>query len=100
MDVARAKFHSKIDFSDAYEQVRVKPEDVTKNAFATIYGTYVSHVMIQGNCNAPATFQRIMTDVFRDYLNIFIHVYLDDIFIFSDSIEEHEQHLALVFDKI
>ena len=100
MDVARAKYRSKIDFSDAYEQVRVKPEDVAKNAFATIYGTYVSHVMIQGDCNAPATFQRIMTDVFRDYLNIFVHVYLDDVFVFSDSIEEHEHHLALVFDKI
>jgi hypothetical protein len=100
MDVAHVKFQSKIDFSDAYKQVHVKPEDVTKNAFATIYRTYVSHVMIQGDCNAPATFQHIMADVFQDYLNIFVHVYLDDVFVFSDSIEEHEQHLALVFDKI
>jgi hypothetical protein len=100
MDVAQAKFRSKINFSDMYEQVHIKPEDITKNAFATIYRIYVSHVMIQGNCNAPATFQRIMTDVFQDYLNIFVHVYLDNVFIFSDSIEEHKQHLALVFDKI
>jgi hypothetical protein len=47
MDVARAKYRSKIDFSDAYEQVHVKPEDVLKNAFTTIYGTYTSHIMVQ-----------------------------------------------------
>jgi hypothetical protein len=81
MDVARAKYRSKIDFSDAYEQVCVKPEDVPKNAFATIYGTYASHVIVQGDCNGPATFQQLMTHVFCDYLNIFIHVYLDNVFV-------------------
>jgi len=44
-DVARAKIRSKIDLTDAYEQVRVWPEDVIKNAFTMILGTYVSHVM-------------------------------------------------------
>jgi hypothetical protein len=43
-DVARAKYRSKIDLMDAYEQVRVRVEDVEKNAFATITGTFVSHV--------------------------------------------------------
>jgi hypothetical protein len=90
----------KIDFSDAYEQVHIKPEDVLKNAFATIYGTYASHVMVQGDCNAPATFQWLMTHVFRNYLNIFVHVYLDNVFIFSDTIEDHEEHLAHIFEKI
>ena len=64
LDVARAKFRSKIDMSDAYEQIRIEPEDVNKTAFATVYGTYISHTMQQGDCNAPATFQRIMTMVF------------------------------------
>jgi hypothetical protein len=57
MDVARVKYWSKINFSDAYKQVHVKPEDVLKNAFTTIYGTYASHIMVQGDCNAPTTFQ-------------------------------------------
>lgn len=99
-DVARAKFRSKIDLSDAYEQIRVDPADVSKTAFATVYGTFVSYVMQQGDCNAPSTFQRLMTFVFREFIGRFVHVYLDDIFIYSDSIEEHQKHLKLVFDKL
>jgi hypothetical protein len=64
LDVARAKIQLKIDFSDVYEQIRTVPEDVHKSAFATIYGTYVSHTMQIGDCNAPATFQRVMTMIF------------------------------------
>ncbi|RDB19217.1 Transposon Ty3-G Gag-Pol polyprotein, partial [Hypsizygus marmoreus] len=53
-----------------------------------------------GDCNAPATFQRLMTSIFRDAIGKFMHVYLDDIFIFSNSIEEHEQHLRVVFERL
>ena len=93
MDVARAKYRTKIDMSDAYEQIRVENEDVWKTAFATTLGTFVSHVMQQGDCNAPTTFQRLMTWIFREHLGIFIRVYLDDIFVYSDTIEDHEGHL-------
>ena len=100
MDLARAKYRSKINMSDAYEQIRIEPEDVWKTVFATVYGTFVSHTMQQGDCNAPATFQRLMTAIFRDFIRRFVHVYLDDIFVFSDSIEEHEEHLRLIFDRL
>jgi hypothetical protein len=63
-DVAQAKIRSKIDLSDAYEQVCIHLEDMDKTAFATISGTYVSLVMQQGDCNAPATFQCLMTAIF------------------------------------
>jgi hypothetical protein len=63
-DVAQAKYQSKIDMSNAYEQIRVEPKDVWKTVFATIYGTFVSHTMQQGDCNAPAKFQRLMTVIF------------------------------------
>ncbi|KAJ3474829.1 hypothetical protein NLI96_g12232 [Meripilus lineatus] len=97
MDVARAKIRSKIDLSDAYEQIRIIPGDVLKTAFATVFGTFTSQVMQQGDCNAPSTFQRLMTEIFREHIGKFIHVYLDDIFVFSDSVEEHEEHLNMVF---
>src|ERR1700683_2728550 len=97
MDVARSKFRTKIDMSDAYEQIRVEDKDVWKTAFAPPLGTFVSHVMQQGDCNAPATFQRLMTWIFRDHLGIFVRVYLDDIFVFSDSIDDHKGHLKTVF---
>jgi hypothetical protein len=97
-DVTRAPYHSKLDMSDAYEQVRVEPDSVKNTAFSTIVGTFLSHVVQQGNCNVPATFQRLMTRIFCNYLGKFVFVYLDDIFIFSYSIKEHEEHLWIVFN--
>ena len=75
-------------------------EDVPKTAFMTIFGMFISVVMQQGDCNALSTFQRLMTVVFREYITQFVHVYLDDIFIFSSTIEEHQKHLAMVFNKL
>ena len=99
-DVARGKIRSKIDLADAYKQVRIEPKDVHKTLFATIMGTYHSNVVQQGDCNAPATFQRLMTSIFRDVIGLYVHVYLDDIFIYSDSIKEHEEHLKTVFKQL
>src|SRR6202453_3584875 len=56
--------------------------------------------MQQGNCNAPSTFQRFMVYIFQDYIGRFIHVFLDNIFIFSMCLEDHERHLALVFERL
>lgn len=86
--------------SHAYEQIRIEAADIWKTAFSTIYGTAVSHVMQQGDCNAPSTFQRLMTWIFREYIGVFVHVYLDDIFVFLNLIKEHEGHLELVFSRL
>ena len=99
-DVARAPFRSKLDLTEAYEQVRVLAKDVPKTVFATIFGTYESLVMQQGDCNAPSTFQRLMTRLFFRQIGKRVHVYLDDIFIFSYTMEEHERHLEEVFDVL
>jgi hypothetical protein len=98
-DVARAKYRSKINLADAYEQVRIIACDVQKTAFATIQGIYTSLVMQQGDCNAPATFQHMMTNIFRDVIGINVHVYLDDIFVYSNTIEDHEAH-HIVFERL
>ena len=99
-DVARAKYRSKIDLTDAYEQVHIRNEDGPKTVFASIMGTFTSNIMQIGDCNAPATFQRLMTSIFRDVIGRFMHVYLDDIFIYSDTMHEHEQHLRVVFERL
>jgi len=100
MDVTRARYRSKIDLSNAYEQVCVEPEDVRKTAFLTIFGTFLSQVMQQGDCNAPATFQKLMTVVLWEYIGQFVHVYFNDIFVFSNMLKEHERHLWLVLDAL
>ena len=49
-------------------------------------------------CNAPVTFQCLMMVIFHDHLGHFIYVYLDDLFVYSETIKEHEQHLRAVFE--
>lgn len=98
--VAKARYRSKCDISNAYELIRVEPEDVWKTAFSTIVGTFASNVMQQGDCNAPSTFQRFITHLFRDFIGKFVHAYLDDIFIFSDSIAEHQEHIQSVVNRL
>jgi hypothetical protein len=53
-----------------------------------------------GLTNAPRTFQALMNEVFRDYVDNFILVYLDDVFIFSRSEEEHKQHVRMVLQRL
>ena len=94
-DVVHAQFRSKLDMAEAYEQTRIKPEDVCKTTFLTIFDTFQSRVIQMGDCNAPSTFQQLMTTTFQDYIGKFIHVYLDNIFIFSNSLKEHIEHIIL-----
>ena len=56
--------------------------------------------MPYGLTNAPATFSTLMNQVLRDYLDDFVVVYLDDIVIYSESMEEHEEHLRRVFERL
>ena len=95
-DIAWAKFRSKLDMTEAYKQMCIRPEDIGKTTFSTIFGTFQSWVMQMGDCNAPSTFQQLMTTIFRDFLGRFVHVYLDDIFIYSQSIQEHIEHIMKV----
>ena len=99
-DIGRAKFRSKLDMTEAYEQTCIRLEDVGKKTFSTIFGTFQSRVMQMGDCNAPSTFQHLMTTIFRDFLRRFVHVYLDDIFIYSQSIREHIEHIMKVLQQL
>ena len=86
-DIVQARFRSILDMTEAYEKTQIKPEDVYKTTFSTIFGTFQSCVIQMGGCNAPSTFQQLMTTTFCDFIRKFIHVYLDDIFKFSNSLE-------------
>lgn len=64
------------------------------------YGLFEFVVMPFGLCNAPSTFQRLMNNVFHDALDQFVLVYLDDILVYSRDEDEHERHLAWVFERL
>ena len=92
-----AQVFSKIDLHSGYRQLKIKGEDIPKTAFRTRYGHYEFLVMTFGLTNTPAAFMDLMNRVFHEYLNRFVIVFIDDILIFSKSMEEHEEHLRIVF---
>lgn len=71
-----------------------------KTAFTTNYGQYEYTVAALGLCHAPATFQTLMNSIFRDVIDDFMVVYLDDLLIFSKTAEEHEAHVYLVLNRL
>ncbi|KAJ9530991.1 hypothetical protein QJQ45_001002 [Haematococcus lacustris] len=95
-----ATVFSKIDLRQGYHQIRIAPEDIPKTAFSTRYGHFEFTVLPFGLCNAPATFQRLMNDIFRQELDDHVIVYLDDILIFSRTHEEHARHLDRVLSLL
>ena len=92
--VARGRFRSKIDLNDAYFQTRLHPDDVKYNTLKTPFGGFTSQVMMQEDIDAPGTSVRTLEDLFHDELGNNIWVYIDDIFVFSDTFEEHVQEVT------
>ena len=96
-EVSRHKFRSIIDGKDAYEQIRVIPKHIPQTLFTTPDGTMESLVMQQGDCNAGAMYQTLMNHIFASYIGVFMYVYLDNVIIFSDSVEDHLKHIRIIF---
>ncbi len=96
----RSRWFSSLDLASGYWQVEMVPNDRLKTAFITQFGIYQFKVMPFGLCNAPATFQRLMDEVLRDLLWKFVMVYLDDVIVYSETFEDHLEHLNEVFDRL
>ncbi|GBG84022.1 hypothetical protein CBR_g37898 [Chara braunii] len=95
-----AKFFSKLDLKSGYHQISIRPQDCYKSALKTRYGHFEWTVMHFGLTNAPATFQAAMTNEFCAMLDRFVLVYLDDILIYSPTLEDHLEHLRRVLETL
>ena len=95
-----AKYFTKLDLKSAYNLVRIREGDEYKTAFRTRYGHFEYLVMPFGLKNAPATFQHFINDVLGEYLDEFAFAYIDDILIYSETLEEHRTHVKKILKKL
>ncbi|GBG77580.1 hypothetical protein CBR_g24027 [Chara braunii] len=95
-----ATYFSKLDLKSGYHQIEIQPQDRYKNTFKTWYGHFEWVVMPFGLTNAPTTFQAAMTMEFQNLLDRSVLIYLDDILVYSRTLNEHFLHLRVVLDRL
>ena len=98
--LSNATIYTKLDIKDAYYNLRIAEGDEWKTAFRTRYGLYEYCIMPFGLTNTPASFQRWMNEILSEYLDIFCVAYLDDILVFSQTLEEHRRHVRAILTRV
>ena len=102
--LGKSRYFSTLDIALGYWQIKVHPQSQEKTAFVTNQGLVEFRVMPFGLMNAPAVFQRLMQQVLSGLNPIegpdFVAVYLDDVLVFSETMQDHLVHLRRVLDRI
>ena len=98
--LAGNRYFTKLDLRSGYFQIPIHDSDIPKTAIITQDGLYEFTVLAQGLMNAPPTFQRVMNELLANGRWDYVVVYLDDIVIFSKTIDEHKRHVAEVISTL
>lgn len=99
--MAKAVWYTKVDVSAAFHKIRIKEGDEWKTAFRTRFGSFEWCVTPFGLTGAPATFQRYINQVLREFLDDFVSAYIDDVIIFTNgSLQEHRNQVLQVMKKL
>ncbi|KAI2647117.1 Transposon Tf2-6 polyprotein [Labeo rohita] len=96
----QVKYFTKLDLRAAYNLIRIREGNEWKTAFSTSSGHYEYCIMPFGLANSPSVFQSFINDVFRDILDRWVVVYIDDILIYSGSLQEHILHVRAVLQRL
>ena len=95
-----AQYLTKIDLQDAYHRIAIAKEDQWKTAFRTRYGHFEYCIVPFGLTNSPATFQAYINKALSGLVDVICVVYLDDILIYSENLEDHRRHVREVFERL
>ncbi len=96
----KARYFTKLDLRCPHNLIRIREGDEWKTAFSTTTGHYEYLAMPIGLANSPSVFQSFINDVFRDMLNCWVIVYIDDILIYSETYEDHVKHVRAVLQRL
>ena len=99
-DCAKGKIWATIDMTDSFFQTCMHPDDIHKTAVTTPFGLYKWTVMPMGFRNSPAIHQHRVTNALHDFIGKICHVFLDDIIIWSDSIDEHIHNVHMIMQAL
>lgn len=97
--IGASSYFSVIDMADGFHQIPMDPDDACKTAFTTPYGHHEWRVMPFGLKGAPARFQRLMDHVLIGLQGIKCFVYLDDLVLYAQTLQEHNQKLLEIFQR-
>ncbi|MCO5589239.1 hypothetical protein L7F22_043205 [Adiantum nelumboides] len=97
-EIAGHEMYSFMDGYSGYNKLKIAPEDREKTTFITEWGAFMYLVMSFGLCNAPATFQRCMMEIFNEFLHKLLAIFVDDLTIYSTE-ELHILFLEMVFQQ-
>ena len=98
--LSKARIFTKLDIRQGFHRIRMHQESEDLTTFRCRYGTFKYKVMPFGVTNGPATFQRLINDIFMDCLDDFLIAFVDDLLIYSDNELEHEAHVKKVLERL
>jgi hypothetical protein len=98
--LSKARVFTKLDIRQGFHRIRMHQESEDLTTFRCRYGTFKYKVMPFGLTNGPATFQRLINDIFMEDLDDFLIAFIDDLLIYSDNELEHETHVKKVLQRL
>lgn len=98
-NLGRCTYFTTLDLAQGFHQIELHPDSIEKTAFSVPNAHYEYLRLPYGLKNGPSTFQRVMDNILKEYLHKSCFVYMDDVIVFSKSLQEHLSHLKQIFSK-